>query len=129
MNILRCISLTALVACTCAPACAQGDTTTRNWELRGYVKNMQTLSWAGPQKRSQTDGFIHNRLIFKYKPDSNWTIDAELRNRLFYGEGSRTGGAYYANLLDKVANHQLPPARATVNGLGHPAHLATSNDQ
>lgn len=101
MNILRCISLIALVACTYAPARAQGDTTARKWELRGYVKNMQTLSWAGPQKLSQTDGFIHNRLIFNYKPDSNWTIDAELRNRLFYGEGSRTGGAYYANLLDK----------------------------
>jgi hypothetical protein len=62
---------------------------------------MQTLSWVGPQKLSQTDGFLHNRLIFKYKPDSNWTINAEVRNRLFYGEGSRTGGAYYADILDK----------------------------
>lgn len=101
MNVLRCISLITILTCTYVPAHAQEDTTTCKLEFRGYIKNMQTLSWVGPQKLSQTDGFLHNRLIFKYKPDSNWTINAEVRNRLFYGEGSRTGGAYYADILDK----------------------------
>ena len=101
MKLLRCISLITLLACAYLPAHAQEDTIFRKLAFRGYVKNMQSLSRAGVQKVSLTDGFLHNRLIFKYKPDSSWTIDAEVRNRLFYGEGSRLGGAYYADILDR----------------------------
>jgi len=101
MNILRCILLILTLGCTFTHARAQEDTVSRKWEFRGYVKNMQSLAWVGPAKLSLTDGFLHNRLIFNYKPDSNWTIDAELRNRLFYGENSRTGSSYYAGLLDR----------------------------
>jgi hypothetical protein len=101
MKLLRCISLITLLACAYLPAHAQEDTIFRKLAFRGYVKNMQSLSRAGVQKVSLTDGFLHNRLIFNYKPDSIWTIDAEVRNRLFYGEGSRLGGAYYADILDR----------------------------
>ena len=101
MNLLRRIVLSSLLGCAHLQAHAQADTTVRKPEFRGYVKNMQTLSWVGPLKSSLTDGFLHNRLIFKYEPDSNWTMDAELRNRLFYGEGSRAAGSYYTEILDQ----------------------------
>lgn len=101
MKLLRCISITAILVCAHLRVHAQEDSTARKLEFRGYVKNMQTLSQITSQKQSLTDGFFHNRLIFNYKLDSTWTLDAEIRNRLFYGESSRAGGASYAAILDQ----------------------------
>lgn len=115
MKHIRYISLIAVLACAHLQAHAQEDTTIRRVEFRGYVKNMQSLSWAGPQKISLTDGFLHNRLIFKYRPDTSWTMDIEVRNRLFYGEGTRSGGAYYAQILD------------TDNGIWDGAYVVRNN--
>lgn len=69
-------------------AVCQQDSVSR-WEFSGYVKNLQ--NWAFNDQRNSliNGGFFHNRLIVKWLPNSDWTVNAELRNRLFYGEWVR----------------------------------------
>lgn len=66
---------------------AQGDES--SWkdkiDFGGYVKYMNTNQFVTLDS-IYTDNLIHNRLNFKYYPNSNWTVSLELRNRVFYGE-------------------------------------------
>ncbi|MCB0531938.1 MAG: hypothetical protein H6574_02485 [Lewinellaceae bacterium] len=59
------------------------------WAFRGYVKNLQQWQFNSVPNSLVSGGFFHNRLMLKYTPDSLWTFDVELRNRLFYGEWVR----------------------------------------
>ncbi len=60
------------------------------WTLKGYVKNLQQWAFSGDPNTLLSGGFFHNRLMLQYAPDSSaWRFDAELRNRLFYGEWVR----------------------------------------
>jgi len=69
-------------------------------QFSGYLKNMQTWSWVKDAELLLNDGFFHNRLIFKWSPDSLLNFDAEIRNRLFYGETVKYFPGY-ADLLDQ----------------------------
>jgi len=69
-------------------------------QFSGYLKNMQTWSWLEDADLFLNDGFFHNRLIIKWSPDSLLTFDAEIRNRLFYGETVKYFPGY-ADLLDQ----------------------------
>lgn len=68
-------------------------------QFSGYLKNMQTWAWTETPNLFLNDGFLHNRLIFKWTPDSLWTLDVAVRNRLFYGETVKYFPGY-ADLLD-----------------------------
>ncbi len=59
------------------------------WAFRGYVKNLQQWQFSSVPNSLVSGGFFHNRLMLKYTPDTLWTFDVELRNRLFYGEWVR----------------------------------------
>lgn len=62
----------------------------KNWDLTGYVKNLQTiynLDLFGQQDLVQ-DNLLHNRLNFKYYLNDQWTFKLDLRNRIFYGNRS-----------------------------------------
>lgn len=54
-------------------------------EFGGYIKYMNINQFATIND-IYTDNLLHNRLNFKYFPNSNWTFSLELRNRIFYGE-------------------------------------------
>ncbi|TNE47907.1 MAG: hypothetical protein EP344_19285 [Bacteroidetes bacterium] len=60
-----------------------------NWSFRGYVKNLQQWGFTDAPNSLVSGGFFHNRLMLRYIPDTVWTFDAEVRNRLFYGEWVR----------------------------------------
>lgn len=72
------------------------------WLWKGYAKNLQQWAFTGDRGSLVNGGFFHNRLILRYAPDTVWTFDAELRNRLFYGEWVRLQ-AGMADDLDKDA--------------------------
>lgn len=59
------------------------------WQAGGYVKNLQVWNFTGDKNSLINGGFFHNRLRLKYVPDTTWTFNLELRNRLFYGEWVR----------------------------------------
>jgi hypothetical protein len=69
------------------------------WQVNGYIKNIQSLSWAPGANALLRDGFLHNRLTVKWTPDSSWTAEAAVRTRLFYGE-SVAAVPGFANSLD-----------------------------
>lgn len=76
----------------------------KKFQLRGYVKNMQTLLFFNdvfpdPATGQLTDTFfqdnlLHNRLNFSWFAHKHLTVKAELRNRVFYGEWIKANPGY-----------------------------------
>lgn len=64
----------------------------------GYAKNLQNWAFSTDKNSLISGGFFHNRLIFNYQPDTTWTFNAQLRNRLFYGEWVR----FQPNFADQL---------------------------
>ncbi|MFY0686834.1 MAG: hypothetical protein JXQ90_06695 [Cyclobacteriaceae bacterium] len=64
----------------------------RNWTLRGYVKDMVTMTRLTvdyPFYELDTfyvDNLIHNRLNFQWISNDKWSAKIELRNRLLVGD-------------------------------------------
>jgi len=64
----------------------------KKWEISGYAKSLQGIFNTEIPPLGKTvlnDNFLHNRLNFKWYPNDNLTIKADLRNRLFFGEFNR----------------------------------------
>ena len=73
------------------PALSQDESEEESpWDgsFNGYLKYMQTLSWA-PNSDLITDNLIHNRLNFRGYYGDHWMGVMEFRNRIFYGETVR----------------------------------------
>ncbi len=68
---------------------AQDSLRMKKLEIRGYAKDLQTLSFSKDFSQLITSNFIHNRVNFKYKPFTGFTAALEMRNRLFWGEEVR----------------------------------------
>ena len=54
--------------------------------VKGYIKYLEQVSIAGNAGQLLTNDLLHNRLNFRYQPDSNFNFRLEVRNRLYYGE-------------------------------------------
>ncbi len=69
----------------------------KKWLLRGYVKELATLSFA--EDSVVFDNLIHNRLNFKWWPTDQLNVIVQARNRLFFG---KTVKSYpnYGELVD-----------------------------
>lgn len=67
------------------------------FQIRGYVKYMQTASFADLNYIS-TDQLIHNRINAKAYINNNLTLKLELRNRIFYGDQVRLFPQNYQKL-------------------------------
>lgn len=52
------------------------------FSLNGYIRDMQTEMFAHPDSTWQHQNVLHNRLNFKYSPDTHLTFAAEIRNRI-----------------------------------------------
>ena len=72
----------------------------RSWSLRGYVKEMYTLSLTNRPDDVWQDLLTHNRLNFKWFPHDNWTFGAELRTRLFLGSSLTRVPGYSTSIKD-----------------------------
>lgn len=59
------------------------------WELRGYLKDMQTVTYGENPDSLVTGNLLHNRLNFRFNPTSRLSAAAEFRTRLFWGEEVR----------------------------------------
>lgn len=85
----------------------------RNWDLNGYVKNLQTMLFfneAYPDLQTLQlkdtflqDNLIHNRLNFRWYPNEHFTFYAEARNRIFYGDLVKASPDY-GKQIDDVNN-------------------------
>ncbi|OWY20783.1 hypothetical protein C7N43_31295 [Sphingobacteriales bacterium UPWRP_1] len=67
---------------------AQPDTSApeRNWQISGYIKDLQTNQFTINPNSLITGSLVHHRFNFTWYPATGLTFSAGLRNRLFYGE-------------------------------------------
>jgi len=87
-------------------AFSQEEEQPKNWTLNGYVKNLQTASFLRidqPLFGIDTtllfqDNLIHNRLNFKWFINKEITFKAEMRNRIFWGDGVKMNPTYGADI-------------------------------
>lgn len=71
------------------------------WEIRGYLKDMQTLTFNQNFDSLVTGNLIHNRINVRWNPNKKLTGAIELRNRLFWGEEVRLTQNYADNIKDR----------------------------
>ncbi len=89
LQVLRLCFFTLITSfITIYSASAQNDTTkhTHQFTVKGYVKYLEQVSFAGSATDPLTNELIHNRLNFDYRPDEHFNFRLEVRNRLYYGE-------------------------------------------
>ncbi|MDI1323468.1 MAG: hypothetical protein PSV36_12020 [Algoriphagus sp.] len=88
---------------------AQTDETTekvKKLEVRGYVKDLQSLIFSKDFDSLITGNLIHNRINMRWKPTAKLTGAAEFRTRLFWGEEVKytpdfsSGIGYNQDLID-----------------------------
>ena len=57
-----------------------------NFELRGYLSNMQSVMISEIDEQWINDNLFHNRLNFFWYPGNNLTASIQFRNRFMYGQ-------------------------------------------
>lgn len=67
----------------------QDTATVKKLDVRGYLKDMQTLTFDKGFDQLVTNNLIHNRLNFRWNATSSFRVGVELRNRLYWGEQVR----------------------------------------
>jgi hypothetical protein len=81
-----------LIAMIALPWIARGQDDSvqiRKFDVRGYFKDMQTLTFDEGFNQLVTNNLIHNRLNFRWNASSSFSMGVELRNRLYWGEQVR----------------------------------------
>jgi len=100
----------------------------KDWELHGYIKDLQSLSVislsspAGTTKLSSQDNVLHNRLNFRWFPSDNFTLKLELRNRFFWGDQIRLSGPEAFKMQLEEGNDYFDLDIATADQVGIAAH-------
>ena len=56
------------------------------FEINGYVKNLESISFDKTLKNNISNNLFHNRINSKWRPSKKITVVSEIRNRLFWGE-------------------------------------------
>ena len=77
---------------------AQDSLRQQHWQIGGYVKDLQTLIHVKQPDLLIQDNLLHNRINLRWWPNDNWTVRAELRNRLFWGDQPRINPDFKAGL-------------------------------
>ena len=83
-----------------------GQSTVRNWDLGGYMKNMSSViilpkSDFVPKTTNYFDNLVHNRINFSWYPNDRLTLEADLRSRIFWGDQVKLRPSDYIELLDE----------------------------
>lgn len=130
---MRSFLFSCLLICAIDNLFAQEDSLPqpKRWEISGYVKNLQTLlffneAYPDFQQFKLVDTFlqdnlIHNRFNVKYYPNEHWTIAAECRNRIFFGDLVRSNPAYAAS-VDNANNDYFDLSWVWLNDNGFVGH-------
>lgn len=77
-----------------------GQEKEKNWEINGYITNMQSVQFENINNEWINDNQINNRLNFNWYPNEKWKFNLGLRNRVFTGESIKIMPDYGQLLLD-----------------------------
>lgn len=71
----------------CRFTLAQDSTESKEkWEMNGYLKSMQNLTFDRTDREVTSGNLLHNRINVKWMPSASVTAVMQVRNRLFWGE-------------------------------------------
>lgn len=111
--------LAILFVCLPGWLLAQDDTEEPRFIAKGYVKDMATFNFAGPDSIF-VDNLIHHRLNLAWYPTDHFTAKLELRNRVFFGDMVSTF-PNYGELID-VNNDYFDLSWMPINNDGLVVH-------
>lgn len=80
---------------------AQADSTKKFSDyvsVRGYLKNMETVTWIPMLDSGSMDQLFHHRLNFRFTPVKNVQAGLEFRNRIFLGQSVANLPGYAAGI-------------------------------
>lgn len=107
----RIIGITSALALSLGAAAQSEDSAgvAPKWEVRGYLKDMQTVTYGQNPDSLVTGNLLHNRLNFRFNPSSHFSAAAEFRTRLFWGEEVRLTPNFSSGLRNRneAANMQF----------------------
>jgi hypothetical protein len=92
------------------------------WEIAGYVKSLEAISFDKQFKDASDLNLIHNRINIKWKSENKFLVAAEFRNRFIWGKQVRQIPNYAATL--KNNNELVDLQRAWIN---KPAYVLHTN--
>lgn len=81
----RCIPIVILVFLFAGNSFSQTEKI-KSCELKGYIKDLQTVSFIDNADSLITSNLIHNRINFKWNFSKHLFTRVEMRNQVFYGE-------------------------------------------
>ena len=93
------LSLSLLICCPIAQAQKEEETIKDYFSINGYIKYMNSSSFVN-LNNLLTDNLIHNRINLKTFLSDNFTIVMGMRNRIFYGEGTKIN-PYLGSMLEE----------------------------
>lgn len=71
------------------------------WEIRGYMKNMQSITFTGNFDDNLSSNLLHNRINIRWTPSAKISGAVEFRNRLIWGDEIRTVPGYSSLLRNR----------------------------
>ena len=116
-----------LIPVFCLAAVCYGQDSTiekATWEVNGYLKSLQQISFEHIVKQSRTDNLLHNRVNVKWMPSGKLTFTGQFRNRVFWGDEVKRSADF--SLLLKNENEKLP---LRVVWVSSPAMVVHSNTE
>lgn len=111
-----------LIFCLQEIVCAQEDSTLAkpSFQVGGYIKFLETQSFDQISNTHSATHLLHNRLRLKWNPTANWTVQGEIRNRIFWGSGVRNNPFFTSFLRNQ--NEWLLLGDAWINQSNLVAH-------
>lgn len=77
------------------------------WQVSGYVKNLESLSFDKNFKNAVSENLLHQRLNIRWRPSQKISAVAEFRNRLFWGEGVKSNPGFANQVENENENFNL----------------------
>lgn len=77
---------------------AQETTTPGNWELKGYLSDLQMVQFQKANEDWILDNEVHNRLDFSWYPGTVFRMGIGMRNRFLFGQSFTVNPEYKGSL-------------------------------
>ncbi len=96
-----CVAFVLFFWAGCISVFSQQDTVRKpiQWQTQGYFKDLRTFFIDPTSGDMVADNLLHNRINNTFSYGSQWTLSADLRTRIFYGDVV-TATPLYGQLVD-----------------------------
>lgn len=98
--------------------------TKKKWEIKGYIKNLEDISFDHSFRNSTSGNLLHNRINIKWQPTDELTAVVQFRNRLFWGEEIKLTPGFATQLRNE--NEQV---NMSVTWIDKPSFILHTNTE